>query len=401
MSFDRPHYFETVLRSLRAQTVPIANTEIFLFQDGYRSRTGADLTDPRRIERCMELFAAIFPGCQIFSSDENLGVAFNFARAEDFFFNELGAEAAFFFEDDLLLSPHYLTALHALTEIALTEKRIAYVAAYGNHHATLDEQRLSSGTLTLMHHKWGFALTRRQWLAQRDILQPYLEIVARGDYRDRDHAAIREYFRRLGYASEATSQDAMKAMASCVLGTAKVMTFACFGKYIGEVGLHWTKPKYDEFKYGDTEIYPDEVISFEAPGSDQLSDWINEARVRARNEVESAAMTEGTDGGGASEGLAEAGPESEPEEPVRPAMTPGLEIDTVADGYVVYQPDRDKVHYLNPTAVLVLELCDGRNPEADLPRLVQLAYDLPQPPVQEVAECLETLRREGLIQCSK
>jgi GT2 family glycosyltransferase len=119
MSFDRPHYLESVLRSLRAQAVPIAATEIFLFQDGYRSRYGHDLTDPRRVERCLELFETIFPGGKALSSTENLGVAFNFARAEDYFFEELGAEAAFFFEDDLVLSPHYLTALGALTAIAL------------------------------------------------------------------------------------------------------------------------------------------------------------------------------------------------------------------------------------------------------------------------------------------
>jgi hypothetical protein len=81
-----------------------------------------------------------------------------------------------------------------------------------------------------------------------------------------------------------------------------------------------------------------------------------------------------------------------------PVMTSGLEINTVADGYIVYQPDRDKVHYLNQTAALVFELCNGRNPEADLPRLVQLAYDLPEPPVEEVRECLQTLVKEGLIQ---
>jgi hypothetical protein len=80
-----------------------------------------------------------------------------------------------------------------------------------------------------------------------------------------------------------------------------------------------------------------------------------------------------------------------------PVMARDLEINTVADGYVLYQPDQDRVHYLNQTAALVFELCNGRNPEADLPRLVQLAFGLPQLPVSEVAECLESLRREGLI----
>ena len=80
-----------------------------------------------------------------------------------------------------------------------------------------------------------------------------------------------------------------------------------------------------------------------------------------------------------------------------PVTALGLEINAVADGYIVYQPDRDRVHYLNQTAALVLELCNGRNAEADLPELLRLAWDLSAPPVEEVAECLEALRKEGLI----
>lgn len=278
MSFDRPHYLESVLRSLSAQTVPIAATEIFLFQDGYRSRNGQDLTDPRRVERCMELFETIFPGSRTFPSAENLGVAFNFARAENYFFEELGVEAAFFFEDDLVLSQHYLTPLYALTAIALEEKRIAYVAAYGDHRVSLAEQKLSAKKLILMRHKWGFALTRRQWLAQRDILAPYVEILARSDYRSRDHVAIRQYFNKLGFGSNGTSQDAMKDVASCVLGTVKIMSAACFGKYIGEVGLHSNSRLYQNERYAQTSMFSEEISSFGTPSSAMLDEWVDITR---------------------------------------------------------------------------------------------------------------------------
>src|SRR5579884_1893287 len=155
MSFNRPHYLEIVLHSLRIQTVPIRAEEIFLFQDGHRSKTGHDLTDPKLIEYCIKLFEITFPKSKIFISVENLGVARNFARAENYFFKELKKTAAFFFEDDLVLSSHYLKALYALTDIALNEKRIAYVAAYGNHRATLKEQQRAVNKLIPMRHKWG------------------------------------------------------------------------------------------------------------------------------------------------------------------------------------------------------------------------------------------------------
>ena len=141
MSFDRPHYLELVLNSLKAQTVQISPNRIFLFQDGYRSKAGGDLTDPRLVERCIGLFETIFPGSSAFTTEQNLGVALNFARAEDYFLANWVLKLLIF-EDDLVLSPHYLLALESLTKIALAEKRIAYVAAYGDHRAKLTEQRL-------------------------------------------------------------------------------------------------------------------------------------------------------------------------------------------------------------------------------------------------------------------
>ena len=81
----------------------------------------------------------------------------------------------------------------------------------------------------------------------------------------------------------------------------------------------------------------------------------------------------------------------------RPDKTAGLEINPVTDGYIIYQADRDRVHYLNQTAALVFELCNGLHAAEDLARMVQQAWELPSPPVEEVTECLEALRQERLI----
>jgi hypothetical protein len=80
-----------------------------------------------------------------------------------------------------------------------------------------------------------------------------------------------------------------------------------------------------------------------------------------------------------------------------PLRADDLEVNEAADGYVVYQPARDRVHYLNHTAALVLELCTGANQAADIVHLLQRAYDLPEPPRQEIHDCLAQFRQEGLI----
>lgn len=81
----------------------------------------------------------------------------------------------------------------------------------------------------------------------------------------------------------------------------------------------------------------------------------------------------------------------------RPVRADGIDITTVSDGYVVYDADRDRVHYLNHTAALVLELCTGDTRADEMAGLLQAAYDLPDPPDAEARQCLEQLRREGLI----
>jgi hypothetical protein len=80
-----------------------------------------------------------------------------------------------------------------------------------------------------------------------------------------------------------------------------------------------------------------------------------------------------------------------------PKLVAGIEINKVADGYIVYQPSRDRVHYMNHTATIVLELCNGKNSHAEIAGLLQTAYDLPAPPEVEVSACLQQLIAEGLV----
>jgi Coenzyme PQQ synthesis protein D (PqqD) len=80
-----------------------------------------------------------------------------------------------------------------------------------------------------------------------------------------------------------------------------------------------------------------------------------------------------------------------------PLRSPGIEVVPTADGYVVYDPGRDRVHYLNHTAALILEFATGDNNDEQIADMLQAAYELPEPPHEEVRECLEQLRSEGLV----
>jgi PqqD family protein of HPr-rel-A system len=80
----------------------------------------------------------------------------------------------------------------------------------------------------------------------------------------------------------------------------------------------------------------------------------------------------------------------------------GLEITPTPDGCVVYDAAREKVHYLNPTAAVVYELCDGARSLRAICAFLAQAYGLDQQPVEATRDCLKTLIAEGLVRpCAK
>lgn len=79
------------------------------------------------------------------------------------------------------------------------------------------------------------------------------------------------------------------------------------------------------------------------------------------------------------------------------APADNLEVHEVPDGYIIYQTARDRVHYLNMTAAVIFEFCDGRRDRADIISRVAMAFELPPRAHEEVATCLNSLMREELL----
>jgi hypothetical protein len=69
----------------------------------------------------------------------------------------------------------------------------------------------------------------------------------------------------------------------------------------------------------------------------------------------------------------------------------------VEDGYIVYQPERSGVHYLNHTAAVVFGLCTGKNTWDDIIELVRRAYGLKTRPTRAVRGALTRFVDEGLV----
>lgn len=80
-----------------------------------------------------------------------------------------------------------------------------------------------------------------------------------------------------------------------------------------------------------------------------------------------------------------------------PRKMDGLEVHQVTGQFVIYQPSDDAVHYLNPTAAVVLELCDGSLSITQIAEAIRDLYGLPAVPQEEVQRAIESLKQSGLV----
>ncbi len=282
MAFNRPEYLGETLRSLRAQEqVARGLREVHLFQDnGVNFVSGERYATDEEIAASVATFQEVFPEGQVHLSEKNIGVALNFDRAERYVFIERGFPSAMFFEDDMVLGPHYVETLQRMLDFAASPAahgRVGYVAAYGNHRATMETQRARQREIIEMGHAWGYAVNREHWLKVREVIDPYLQIVSECDYRKRPKSRIGGVHKSLGLATRALSQDAMKTIATAWLGRVRLMPFVCQASYVGASGLNFTPEAYAKKGYGQEQIFTDPLPDF---------DWPDEARLIAMNLAE-------------------------------------------------------------------------------------------------------------------
>ncbi len=74
-----------------------------------------------------------------------------------------------------------------------------------------------------------------------------------------------------------------------------------------------------------------------------------------------------------------------------------LEITETEEGVVVYQPSRGRVHALNASAAVILELCDGTRNAVSVAVEIAELFGLAELPVALTEECIDGMARDGLV----
>ncbi|MFC1489398.1 PqqD family protein [Thermodesulfobacteriota bacterium] len=80
-----------------------------------------------------------------------------------------------------------------------------------------------------------------------------------------------------------------------------------------------------------------------------------------------------------------------------PKQVEGLDINECVDGYVIYHSEKDRIHFLNHTAVLVLELCNGERSMDEIAEVVEKMYGMKKSQKESIVEAIKKLYEEGLL----
>ena len=260
ISFNRPDYLGQLLASLAAQQPAINPHRVHLFQDGAVNRySGIRYAEDADIAASLALFREFFPQGHVHASPDNIGLTENILRAETLVFERLRAPVGYFFEDDLVLSPHYVAALDLMRRAFARIDRIVYYNANGDYSASLEKQRSNARRLMYMGHFWGFALKRTHWLRMKPILADYYRLMTGRDERIGSREEVKALFRSWGksQAHPHTSHDSAKDFLTHLMGRWCASCCPALGRYIGARGRHFTPSIYSEYGFDKTTVYPD------------------------------------------------------------------------------------------------------------------------------------------------
>ena len=128
--------------------------------------------------------------------------------------------------------------------------RIASFSAFGDHTASLADQRRHRHEIKSMGERWAFCVPRARWLEYQRYYAAYLRYIRRVDYQMRSFVWItRHLYRRWGAKSDVSSQDGAKMIAGLRAGLVHISTYTNNGRYIGRRGVHFSPRIFTRLGY--------------------------------------------------------------------------------------------------------------------------------------------------------
>lgn len=252
---NRPLYFKQVIDSLAPQ---IDHRPCFISIDWCGNR---DLQEEQAIYA-----TKMIDGAEIFIRKQHLGCGRHMIEARRFLFDDMGYNAGFILEDDLILAHHHLELSERLLHWAKSQYKNIGVVQLWNENLIEPREDLLNLVEETQRHWWAYLMTKDCWESISPILYEFENKFLKhiSDYRVRDHRLILKWrstvFKEIKYITNSfpqnigervrllnapvTGQDGITAMSCLYSGLSKVATFIGRGRYIGEWGVHKTPQIY-------------------------------------------------------------------------------------------------------------------------------------------------------------
>lgn len=253
MSYNRPEYFAQLLNSLNQQHPgEYAIGNVHLFQDGPKDTRRDE--DTARIAQCIDLFRTAFPDGHVTAAAVNVGINGNYSQLWECL-AQSGADAGIVFEDDLVLSPHYLNVMAKLLAWAEDDPNVGMVSAVGALGAPVSLQQERRFALVPMGtvwglHRWGWGMTQdciREFLP---VKRMYFDLARRAGFADNEDSTDDDQPKRLmikfinhmaAFQGPAHMEiDTLYDAIALNLCRVNLTTYASFARSVGKRGVHFT-----------------------------------------------------------------------------------------------------------------------------------------------------------------
>jgi hypothetical protein len=277
-SFNRPDYLKQVISSLE-KNADLEGLDFYMFQDGainkFSKRVAAKEDD---INKCViEWVVSNLPNKTLIRNSDNLGIGITQYQAKVFLFDEMKYDEVIFFEDDLILSKHYLRIIRLMLKLYKNNTDIGAVTCHGIGYRFKDrnekEKRLSCLTYG-NHNLWGWAMWKDRWEKIKPIFGEYYSFIKDIDYKYRPHLEIASWYKQKNMSTKASSQDGAVYCAFFLNHYLVLNTRVNRGQYIGAKGEHMTPEIFesrdyyrsiiDEFKEDETIMQFEDIDLFGA-----------------------------------------------------------------------------------------------------------------------------------------
>lgn len=254
ISWNRPEYLEKLLASLEKND--LTDTEFHLFQDGAVCKfTNVELANPHDILESISVFNnSNIPNKRINLRGKNVSVAINQFEAMRVLSSLY--EQFIFIENDVVVSPNFITIMKKLLRQFATDERVACISPGFRPLCKKDAIEDNWDRLVFSAgHFWAEACWSNKWEVIEKEFLPYYNIVKNAPYRERNSKGINSLFANGGMKMPATSQDNAKdwAIMKTEMRRARLVVNRATG--IGDHGIHSTPEKLKKMLDGHNTVY--------------------------------------------------------------------------------------------------------------------------------------------------